>query len=615
MRYLYVRLKNWFLYDLKLRRKFFLVYCLCTVIPFMALSLYTCTVTGERIGAHTEENVQALLSQTKAFINYRLQSVIETANAVYLDANLYAYLSAPMAHGYNPELIEEKLATLTGERETQNVNLYLLDESKIPENYYRCKPVSSIQNAAWYYQMQEKGSSSLWFYSTVNHCIYYAKSIYSKYDSERLVGYVVVTANQSVVTDLIEDLCYTQGGIGCVADGDGELVLSRGAGPEDLERRLPGLNRDGELQMVSLNGQSYCALTAWLPDYVLSSLPQWRIVMLAPYEELFAFRSLMIRNIIVASLIAIVVLNLIAAKIIGSITTRMDRLSDGMKNVRSDNMAVVGPALGKDEIGVLQENFNYLMIRMDQLFQQSIEAKEAARKSELNVLQSQINPHFLYNTLDLINWTARRVGSAEISEITQMMAKFYRLTLRRGVEIVSLADELKHVSLYVGLQNKRFDNAIRLAVDVPEELSGCAALKLMLQPVVENSVLHGIMEKETLEGEIRITARRNGGWLEICVEDDGVGIMPETVEALNAGKYSGGDNGIGVMNTATRIQNCFGAGAGLRFESEFGACTRVYIASPCVAYREEMRGLTQIRITEGKDNDVSIRNDAMGGRR
>lgn len=286
-----------------------------------------------------------------------------------------------------------------------------------------------------------------------------------------------------------------------------------------------------------------------------------------------------------------------------------------MKNVRSDNMAVVGPALGKDEIGVLQENFNYLMIRMDQLFQQSIEAKEAARKSELNVLQSQINPHFLYNTLDLINWTARRVGSAEISEITQMMAKFYRLTLRRGVEIVSLADELKHVSLYVGLQNKRFDNAIRLAVDVPEELSGCAALKLMLQPVVENSVLHGIMEKETLEGEIRITARRNGGWLEICVEDDGVGIMPETVEALNAGKYSGGDNGIGVMNTATRIQNCFGAGAGLRFESEFGACTRVYIAIPCVAYREEMRGLTQIRITEGKDNDVSIRNDAMGGRR
>ena len=203
------------------------------------------------------------------------------------------------------------------------------------------------------------------------------------------------------------------------------------------------------------------------------------------------------------------------------------------------------------------------------------------RTYELKALQGQINPHFLYNTLDLINWTAVNNQVPEISFLVKSLSRFYKLSLSKGSDIIPIKDELEHVRLYVEIQNKRLEGTINLIMDIDEKVYEYSTIKIILQPIVENAILHGIMEKESKTGNIVISACMERNKILFTLYDDGAGMSREQLE--NVLQYNTkAFHGYGVKNINERIKLYYGNSYGLSYQSAPDAGTTVVVSIPAI---------------------------------
>ena len=320
--------------------------------------------------------------------------------------------------------------------------------------------------------------------------------------------------------------------------------------------------------------------------YSISSTGWFMVTVLPSPPLIHESNRLMIQIALIYAVF--LVLALIFANILAhSITGRLSSVIRQMQTVRHGPPTPMDSPSAHDEIGDLIDTYNYMTRKMDELMKTQAKAAEDLRIAEFNSLQAQINPHFLYNTMDMINWMALQGQTDEISHAVQSLSRFYKLTLSRKKGISTIARELEHVTIYVQLQNMRYHDSIELITDIPDELSEYQIPKLTLQPVVENSILHGILEKESKSGTIVIT-----GWMEnenvvLLVSDDGVGIPPEILSTIlsgNGNSQSGGTN-IAVYNTHRRLQILYGNDYGLTYSSKPGEGTEVEIRFP--AHREK----------------------------
>lgn len=226
-----------------------------------------------------------------------------------------------------------------------------------------------------------------------------------------------------------------------------------------------------------------------------------------------------------------------------------------------------------------------MMDRVDTLMEEKVEYGRQIKNLELKALQAQINPHFLYNSLDLINCTAINRNVPEISRMVNALGRFYRLSLSKGREIISLSDELKHAKLYVDIQNMRFENSIDVTWDLDPACNDCQIIKIILQPLIENAIIHGIFEKPTKTGKLAITTRRSDDGIRITIEDNGIG-MDETTRLANfsvspPGEIAATAGGYGVRNIQDRLRLAYGEPYGLFCESTpgQGSVVTVYIPS------------------------------------
>lgn len=259
----------------------------------------------------------------------------------------------------------------------------------------------------------------------------------------------------------------------------------------------------------------------------------------------------------------------------GSFSDRIKRLSYQMSHWRDQDVVQEVSTDPADEVGRLGREYKEMRREIDELMQQKYESGIAIKDAELKALQAQINPHFLYNTLDLINWEAMERDAPEIGELVQMLARYYKSVLRKGFDTVSLHHEIEHIVTYVKIQNFRFDGRIHLKVEIPEELMSKKMLKLTLQPIIENSVSHGISAEDEGEETITVRAREEGDDLIIEVQDDGKGMTEEQLE--NILKVDENNSHYAVFNIHDRIRLKYGEGYGLRYESAVGQGTMVTI--------------------------------------
>ncbi len=231
------------------------------------------------------------------------------------------------------------------------------------------------------------------------------------------------------------------------------------------------------------------------------------------------------------------------------------------------------------ELQTLDSGFDEMARRVDALMAKQIQDQKSLHRAELELLQAQINPHFLYNTLDSIAILAESDRGEDVVDMVTSLSTFFRNSLSKGEDIISLAAERTQVTSYLEIQQIRYSDILRYHIDIPEALLDCRVPKLILQPLVENALYHGIKNRRGM-GTITVTGESDGGDLVLRVADNGAGMDAEQVRILQAGIYEDRHTGLGLVNVHKRIRLYCGEPYGLSFESEPGKGTVVSIRLP-----------------------------------
>ena len=333
------------------------------------------------------------------------------------------------------------------------------------------------------------------------------------------------------------------------------------------------------------------------------SQPGWFMVTVLPSSPLISQSQTLMLQYVLFYIIFLLLALFLANSLAHSITNRISSVIRQMGQVRKGSLLPMDDPVYHDEVGDLIDTYNYMTQKMDKLIADHGKAAEDLRIAEFNTLQAQINPHFLYNTMDMINWLAQQGRNSEVIDAVQNLSKFYKLTLSRKQSISTIAKEEEHVSIYVHLQNMRFHDSISFVSDIPDELMEYPIPKLTLQPVIENAILHGILETDHKSGTIVLT-----GWMEnedivLLISDDGVGIPAEKLANLLTGNGTGSSGGtnIAVYNTHRRLQILYGPEYGLTYASEPGKGTEVQIRLP--AQKEYQSPFIHNTVSDGEDSE------------
>lgn len=275
---------------------------------------------------------------------------------------------------------------------------------------------------------------------------------------------------------------------------------------------------------------------------------------------------------------------MISREIVTGIAVPIRRLSEATKQAGSGDFAVRAQEDSDDELAVLNASFNRMVEKIGQLVEDIKTEQSNLRQSELRVLQAQINPHFLYNTLDSIIWLAEAGEKEKVVQIVSSLSDFFRTTLSKGRDYITLKEEEMHIRSYLQIQRLRYRDILEYDIRIPQELGQYLILKLTLQPLVENALYHGIKNKRGV-GHIWVDGRREGDRIVFCVRDDGIGMGPEELERvqglIGGVQEEGGDtSGFGLFNVDQRLRLNYGAAYGIRIHSRHGEGTQVEVTIP-----------------------------------
>ena len=291
--------------------------------------------------------------------------------------------------------------------------------------------------------------------------------------------------------------------------------------------------------------------------------------------------------IVFVILLIIFIVIIINSYISFRVTNPIRELEKSVKALEEGNLDADIYMGGSYEVQHLGKSVQDMKFRIKGLMQDIVNEHEEKRKSEFDSLQAQINPHFLYNTLDIIVWQIENEKQSEAVHTVTALARFFRLSLGKGKNIVTVKDEIDHVKNYLMIQHMRFKNKFDYEFDIAEDVLELPSLKLMLQPLVENAIYHG-MEFMDGDGMITVKAWRKEDELYLSVADNGLGMTEDKVEMILTGKSSSGNgrgSGIGVKNVNERIKLYFGEAYGLTIDSEPDEGTKVTIHLPVKAER------------------------------
>lgn len=259
-----------------------------------------------------------------------------------------------------------------------------------------------------------------------------------------------------------------------------------------------------------------------------------------------------------------------------TIVPRLELLNHNMKLVKNGKLDVIVESDSNDEIGEVIRTFGEMIKQIDTLIYEVYPSRLSQKESEVKALQSQINPRFLYDSLDLINCKATKSGERDISDMSKLLSTFYRTSLNKGKELITVEDELKNVTSYIAIQLIMHNHEFDVDYDLEPIIYSKMMINLLLQPIVENAIVHGLDHKSSGRGSLRITGRIEGDFLLLGVFDNGTGMSAQTVSSL----LRGGSKGYGMKNINDRIKQYYGEKYGLQIDSSIDEGTYVKVTLP-----------------------------------
>jgi two-component system, sensor histidine kinase YesM len=315
--------------------------------------------------------------------------------------------------------------------------------------------------------------------------------------------------------------------------------------------------------------------------YSTCNVNGWKIVKITPYRYLYKEIEEIQWNLIVAGIVYIIITLCLALYLAVRSTEPIIRLMKVMKKAENGNLDVQINMKRKDEIGQLGTSFNNMISEMKMLIDRLVEEERLKKEIELEALHAQINPHFLYNTLNTIKWMAKIQGAKGVSSAITALIKLLRVSINLGKDMILFRDEIEYVENYLVIQKLRFNERVTIEYEIAEECLLCTIPKLILQPIVENSLIYGLEEEEPKQLHIRIKAYKAVDRLMIEVSDNGPGIKPEVARNIfksekDVNKFST----VGLNNIYQRIKLYFGDAYGIHIVSEENAGTNIIVELP-----------------------------------
>lgn len=319
----------------------------------------------------------------------------------------------------------------------------------------------------------------------------------------------------------------------------------------------------------------------------------WKLVGVIPYST-FTSGMLNMRYFVGMLMLLTAMMLVVINRVVSvGISRPILRLNDSVREYEAGEKPeiYIGGSLEIRHLGYsIQKSYE----QIDSLMKKIVLEQNERRKSELDALQSQINPHFLYNTLESITWMIEGERNDEAAFMITQLARLFRISLSKGRTVITVADELQHARSYMNIQKIRYKNAFSVVFDVDQEVCSCCTVKLILQPILENAINYGVSGMDDC-GEIRVTGRLEDGNVILSVTDNGIGMSEEQVALIltDSSRMHKRGSGVGLVNVNNRIRLLFGGEYGLTVESEPDEGTTVYVRIPAVPYTEENRKILE----------------------
>lgn len=369
-----------------------------------------------------------------------------------------------------------------------------------------------------------------------------------------------------------------------VSDETNRLVSLSSASTESLYRELtlsrpvPDSDTLDSWHRYRLDGTDYFVIRQTLPSYPLT------LITMLPSKSLLSEYYLHRNFTFLIGGILLVLCLFLSTVLAKTMSGRIIRLTSRMKQVKKGELISLPSSIiqGKDEIGELTSTYNYMIHAMEDLIEKEYLLGQETKNAELKILQAQINPHFLYNTLDMIQWFAEEGMLSQIEESVSSLATFYRLSLSNGKEFISLREEMEHVRSYIRLQRLRFPDTFLYEEELDEGLLDYLLPKTTLQPLVENAITHGLQESKRIPGHLLIKIEKEEGKnIRIRILDDGAGMKkpPRTTPNGGTSRENSG-HGFGIPNVSSRLTLLYGPGYGVVFEQNIPEGTIAIVRIP-----------------------------------
>ena len=444
-----------------------------------------------------------------------------------------------------------------------------------------------LNTQEWYATALEKPNGPILTSSHVQHIISgerpwvitLSRGIRDRSGSGEKEGVFFIDLNYSAISELCDQSTVGTKGYAFILDAKGNIVYH----PQQQQ-----LYNELQTENISLimDTDEDTVLTGTGNDGKLYSISRsektgWTVVDCTNVKELLS-KSRQAQSVYVLTAIILVIVALLFSRFMArSITLPIQKLRDSMKKVQEGDFSVSDVVVdSRNEIGSLTKSFDVMTHRIHELMEQNVHEQEEKRKSELKALQSQINPHFLYNTLDSIIWMAEGKKNEEVVLMTASLARLLRQSISNEDELVTIANEVEYARGYLTIQKMRYKDKLEFQIEVDSSILYIPLIKLVLQPIIENAIYHGLKYKES-KGLLIVKGFMKDGNAVLQVIDDGVGMDEETLAHIyDKHKVNYHSNGVGVYNVQKRLKLYYGEDYGITYTSELGKGTTATITIP-----------------------------------
>lgn len=550
--------------DMKYRHKLTILLVIASLVPMTVLALYSHSSMSRLVRHNELEDTSSILEQTRESIDSQIEIFTSLLNYLTYSPDIEEVINEKSMDNYMAyekyTYIVDPLLTVPKSYHDAVEQIQLFAQSIKVRHEYTLVPLSEMKQEWWCDSLTDDVQVQ-WMVNTEKPEIVAVRQLYN---GKELEAVLCITLDYNKIFKPLNNVIIEESG-GMVLDRSGNILYRR---EEIQENDLADKTDSREvLETVQKNYVSVSSIsrdTGW--EFYLYKTR--KSIEQSVYQMLLTEIPLIIGCVLIIFILGLVFSRLFTRKI-EQLTRNMDQVNHGIREVTvySDS---------EDEVGLLIRSFRRMMGEIDRLISEVYENKIALKEFELKALTAQINPHFLYNSLSIINWMAIRSDQKEISKVTLDLSTFYRTALSKGEDMVTVENCIRNIQAYLSIQLVMHDNDFQIEWNIDPQVKTEKVPKLILQPVVENALEHGLDVKEEGEKILKLSFLDNGSDVLLRVEDNGLGMEQEVAQRLIMYQAEG----YGLKNVNDRICLLYGDDYTIRILSKVGEGTRVEMRIP-----------------------------------